>query len=284
MSLINQTAPKTTTYFITVIDNDKTQSAKPVVDNFKTLSKVPIHYVCEENRGIPFARNRALDESLKLGADYIAFVDDDEQAFCDWLSTLYTYLCSYSDCVVIHGRVIPKFPEDTPQQMREIFYTKKERLTGARLQACATNNVIFSTDILRKFNLYFDSSAPFAGGTDTKFFFEVNQRGVPIYECAEAVVYEAVFPSRLKMSWIMHRKYRSGVTTAWIRLRIGVPKLDLVLNSIGSTFLHLTLSVFFAIFFQRTLRNKQLLKTARSLGVLTGIFSIKVNSYANVDL
>ena len=283
-SLIKQTAPSGATYFITVIDNDKSRSAKSVVSNFQIQSKVPIHYACEENRGIPFARNRALAESQRLGADYIAFIDDDEQASCDWLSVLYSYLLSYSKPVVIHGRVIPKFPEDTSKHMRELFYTRKDRPSGTRLQTCATNNVIFSTNIPRKLNLRFDTSVPLAGGTDTKFFFEANQRGVPIYECAEAVVYETVFQSRLNLVWIMRRKYRAGTTTAWRLLQGGNSKLMTASKALFSSNLHFILGIIFTISFQRALRNKQMLKTARSLGILIGTLGVKVNSYAKVDL
>lgn len=282
-SLVNQVDPPKATYSITVIDNDKNQSAKPVVSNFQNKSKVPLYYFCEENRGIPFARNRALDESLKLGADNIVFIDDDECASQDWLSTLYAYSLSHSGSVVIHGRVIPRFPKGTSQHLREIFHTRKERLTGTRLQTCATDNVIFSTGILNEFKLHFDNSSPLSGGTDTKFFFEANRRGVPIYECAEAIVYETVFPSRLNMNWLMRRKYRAGITTAWRRMQERKSKFELIAKSIGGIFFHAFIGCLALLCFHSVKRDKQFLKVAKYSGILTGTFGMNVNSYAVVN-
>lgn len=283
-SLLDQMSPPKTIFSITVIDNDINQSAKSLVSHFQVQNKVTIHYFCEKSRGIPFARNRALDESLKLGVDYIAFIDDDERASSDWLSTLCACLYSYPNPVVIHGRVVPEFPEGTSKHMCDLLFTKKNRQTGTQLQTCATDNVIFPSLVVSKFGLYFDTSNPLSGGTDTKFFLEVNERGIPIYECAEAIVFETVFSSRLKLSWIMSRKYRSGITTAWRRSKEGHSRTILALKTSIDILLRTFLIPIFTLFLLRVPRNKQLLKFARSTGILAGIFGHKVNSYAKVDV
>ena len=146
-SLVDQSNLNDFTYSITVIDNDSNQSAKAIVSRFQRQCKVAVLYFCETNRGIPFARNRALDESLQLGSDYIVFIDDDEAASRDWLSALCANVCSYAAPVIIHGQVIAKFPENTPQYMRDLYRTKKKRSTGTRLKTCATDNVIFPVEI-----------------------------------------------------------------------------------------------------------------------------------------
>ncbi len=283
-SLINQNPLKKTSYSITVIDNDENKSAEPVVNDLEVQSKVPIYYACEKERGIPFARNRALDESVKLNFDYIAFIDDDEQASRDWLGTLYQYLRSYSSDVVIHGRVIHQFPENTPDYMRYSYYMKKERKTGKKLDTCATNNVIFPTTIVREHKVCFDTSEPHAGGTDTIFFFEVNRKGIPIYECAEAVVYETVFPSRLKMSWLLRRKYRSGITTTWRRIKEGNIKPVLTVKALCKISFHTLGGCFNSVCFNSKDRNKHFLKAAKYTGVLAGIIGMKVDSYRNIDV
>lgn len=282
-SLIDQKFSKAINYSITVIDNDKDQSAKSVVGHFQTQNKVPVYYFCEVNRGIPFARNRALDESVKLGANCIAFIDDDEQACPDWLSSLYTCLCSYSEPVIIHGRVIPKFPDGTSKHMRELFYTKKDRPTGTRLQTCATDNVILPTSIISKFNLSFDVSTPLAGGTDTKFFFETNKRGVAIYQCSQAIAYETIFQSRLKVGWLIHRKFRAGITMTWLRLQTGKSKFGLFLKSFEGIFLHLILGFIYIFCFSPLRRDREFLKAAKYFGLLAGAAGIVVNSYKTID-
>lgn len=282
-SLIDQDPPENASYDITIIDNDSNRSAEAVVSDFQSLDRVPINYFCEENRGIPFARNRALDESVKLNYDYIAFIDDDEQASKDWLVTLYMHLKLYYTEAVVYGYVEHKFPDVVPKHIDKEFYLKEIHPTGTSLKTCATNNVLFPTAILRKFNLRFDTSVPLAGGTDTKFFFEANQQGVPIYKCAEAIVCETVFPSRLKISWLLHRKYRLGITTAWLQMKEGCPKFRLTTNALKKILSHSTKGSLRYICFNPVKKNKHFLKAATNLGILAGVMGLETNSYAKID-
>ena len=53
-----------------VIDNDADQTARSVVKRYEDRFD-EIHYHCEPRRGIPVARNRALDEALALPTDRV---------------------------------------------------------------------------------------------------------------------------------------------------------------------------------------------------------------------
>ena len=57
-----------------VVDNDADESSRAVV----TAAKLPwpVVYVVEPERGIPFARNRAVREAAD--SDFVVFIDDDE--------------------------------------------------------------------------------------------------------------------------------------------------------------------------------------------------------------
>jgi len=268
---------------ISVIDNDVQRSAEPIVEKSKNISPYILHYFCEPGRGIPLARNRALTESLAMHADWIAFIDDDEQAEKSWIQQLYSYICQHSEKTVVHGRVIPVFPADAPKHIKELCSPNKVRPTGTRKSACATDNVLFPVSLVEPLGLRFDESSPFAGGTDTIFFTQASNNGIQIFECAEAIVYETIFAERLKMKWLLKRKYRSGITTSWRKQNAGCSSISLIFPSLFKALLHCLVGGLLAIINLKLQRNKQLLKSARETGILAGTLGLRVNSYAKIE-
>src|SRR5262245_9752500 len=97
-TLNRQQTERLFTYSIVVADNDDARSAEEVVEKFRALSVVPIHYYAESNRNIALARNKAVENAT---GDYVAFIDDDEVAVDDWLLHLYkTSLKCQADAVL----------------------------------------------------------------------------------------------------------------------------------------------------------------------------------------
>jgi succinoglycan biosynthesis protein ExoM len=70
-----------------VVDNDESGSAAQVVDTWRSRAG-DISYVIEKRRGIPVARNRAIDEALAQKADALCFIDDDEYPDKQWIVNL----------------------------------------------------------------------------------------------------------------------------------------------------------------------------------------------------
>ncbi len=68
-------------------------------------------YRHQPQRGIPQARNAALDAARELGATHVAFIDDDETAAPDWLAALWAAMVeSGADAVLGCTRYI--YPAD----------------------------------------------------------------------------------------------------------------------------------------------------------------------------
>src|SRR5256885_668732 len=74
------------TYGVVVADNDRQQSAEPVVRAFATHSAVLVEYCVEPRQNIALTRNKALE--LAHG-EFVAFIDDDEFPTEGWLLTLF---------------------------------------------------------------------------------------------------------------------------------------------------------------------------------------------------
>ncbi len=61
---------------VLVVDNNSTDDTRQVVEEESARPGPPIRYVKEAEQGIPYARNRAIQEALN--SDYLVFIDDDE--------------------------------------------------------------------------------------------------------------------------------------------------------------------------------------------------------------
>lgn len=274
--------PADTTVTVTIIDNDSGQSARPVVDALASSFPFVLHYVCEARRGIPCARNRAIEETHALRSDYLVFIDDDEWVRPDWLVQLYGYAQQLGGRVVVSGGVISELPASTPDYIRAAYGNRVYR-TGEKLAACATNNVIIPIHVTRDLGLRFDESDPLAGGTDTIFFVEAVAQGVEIRRCAEALVHEAVPESRANLRWLSKRKYRAGITEAWRKQKKGRSKGRILVSAVALSGLETAGALFVTLAGNKKVATRLWLKACKYWGVANGVVGRKVDSYRSID-
>jgi glycosyltransferase involved in cell wall biosynthesis len=94
---------------ILVIDNNSTDNTHYVLRALGRENGPALRVVKEERRGIVYARNRAIDESM--GSDYMAFIDDDELPASGWLAAAVDALeREGADCV--GGQIRVKVPQE----------------------------------------------------------------------------------------------------------------------------------------------------------------------------
>ncbi len=194
-----------------VVDNDPEGSAQAILEAVRAGFRWELEYRIEPNRGIPFARNAALRAALP-GAEWIAFIDDDEVPGPDWLDELLRVAGEHAADVVT-GRVEIRFESAPPDWVvRGGFFARRTHQTGTRLDRAATNNVVFRTDILSMLAPWFNERMALTGGTDTHFFRRAHRAGACIVWANEAVVTETVPDSRANAAWICRRGLRCGTT------------------------------------------------------------------------
>ena len=281
-SLAGIVVPSGTEVTVMVIDNDQTRSAEGTVTGFIETFPFDIYYHCENKRGIPCARNRAVEETHRLGSDYLVFIDDDEWVEPLWLDLLYTYCKNKGGNIVVSGNVISEFSDQTPEYIHHVF-KRKQWPTGTLLDRCATNNVFVPISVTKDLGLRFDESHPLAGGTDVKFFCKAVTSGVVIEKCAEALVHEIIPENRTTLKWLSKRKFRQGITRAWREKQKGRSSLSIITSSSLDIIINLFIASIMFLIGKKQKRIKRWLKICRSLGVLSGIFGLKVDSYKNID-
>jgi len=197
-------------WHVIVVDNDLEGSALSVIKEISPSFPVPIEYCIEHTKGIASARNKAV--RLAKGVDFVAFIDDDEFAESNWLDEL---LCIQNEyhADVVQGPVLPKF-EQKPKKWITFgeFFSRPRYVTGTKLKYSATGNLLIKNKWLHAFEGPFDLRMNLTGGTDTLFSSKIYQLGAIGVWADDAIVYEYVPKSRAKASWILKRKWRSGIT------------------------------------------------------------------------
>lgn len=155
---------------IAIIENDHKDHNRQRVLDLADNSGLPLHYFHESYTGIPFARNRAVDEALKAQVDWLIFIDDDETANSEWLAAL---LNASSTMVAdaFQGPVRYIYPQSSPHWLEQ--KPRRSFTTGTPMDVAATNNVMFNMRLCKAepegLALRFDTRMRYTGGSDTDF-------------------------------------------------------------------------------------------------------------------
>ena len=170
---------------------------------------LPVRRVFEPRAGIPYARNRALDEAAST-SDRIVFIDDDETVEPDILARLLaTERATGAEAVT--GPSLPRFAPDAPAwAARSRAFEPQRHATGARRPTAFTNNVMVRTEALGEPPMRFDESMRFTGGSDKEFFLRFAAAGRVIAWADDAVAYEWYPRERTSFRWLFQRSFRLG--------------------------------------------------------------------------
>lgn len=200
---------------VLVVDNDAAQSARPVVDAARDRVPFPLEYDVEPVRNIAAARNRAVRLALAAGADFVAFVDDDEVVSPEWIEELLRAQRD-SRADVVQGSVTPVFEEPAPSWMIQGGYFELPRHPpGAELATASTNNVLVAASLLAAHEEPFDPRFGISGGSDALFFTRCRRMGARIIWAPAARVSETIPATRARAGWILQRAFRWGNTSVW---------------------------------------------------------------------
>ncbi len=222
-------------YSIVVVDNDRAQSAKEIVYEWKKRFPVGISYYMEPEQNISLARNRAVTKS---SGDLIAFIDDDEFPEPTWLLKLFDAHKKFSADGVL-GPVIPFYEGKPPEWLfKSGLCVRPSFQTGTILnnsKYMRTGNVLFCRYVLDDLELPFNPRMGRTGGEDADFFTRLLQAGRLFVWCNEALAYEMVPKDRQRMGYFMKRALIRGVTSADQEPFIGIGTLKSVVAVIGYT-------------------------------------------------
>lgn len=262
---------------IIVADNDKEETARPICVELISSSVYPLHYFVEAERGLSSVRNRLLEEAVKLGADLIAFIDDDERPAPVWLIQ---HLRAMDEHVadVCSGPVIPV---SAGQELSN----KKKRATGSRPRHVSTNNVMIKAALVIEQGLRFDPFYNFIGGEDFDFFERSSKLENVHAWVNEALVFETISAERSSLRYTFYRHFTGGINSimrfkrshssmhAWLRF---LPKIiGKYLGAIAYCFLS-------CFKLDKSHFSTAVKKLANGTGYLAGLLNVIVERYRNI--
>ncbi|OAV52741.1 glycosyl transferase family A [Rhizobium sp. WYCCWR10014] len=261
-----------------IVDNDAAGSARATVESFGQTGAYDLIYVIEQNQGIPFARNRALD-SAPPGTDLFCFLDDDEWPVDGWLDAmLETREKNRADCV--YGPVQPVYPENPPEYfIKARVFERKKNKDGQRISYAASNNVMFDYPLIRSWNLRFEEKMRFTGGTDYLFFNQAIRRGMQVFWADKALVHDIVPASRMTWKWVLQRQYRLGNTFAVSEVLHGNLKRRIYRAAYGATRVVLGMVMLPAILISPYWGMRALTHVLRGAGMVNGILGHAYQEY-----
>lgn len=192
-----------------VCDNSPEGSAKTRFDSLRGRPDLPLRYIHEPNTGLANARNAAV--AAARGADFVAFIDDDEEARTDWLSGLLKTQARFKADVVF-GPVDARLPDGHRRHAAyfQAFFSRfgpDESQVLNSFYGCG--NSLLKGEIVA-------GERPFAvshnqmGGEDDMLFSRLLTEGAVLAWAADAHVYEDVPPARALLRYTLRRGFAFG--------------------------------------------------------------------------
>ena len=109
-SLLSLRKPSST-FELVVVDNNSSDDTAAVVQEHRQRALYDVSCVFEHRQGQSNARNRGASEAR---GDIVAFTDDDTLISEDWLLEIEKAFETYSDAVVVGGKILPEWEARRP--------------------------------------------------------------------------------------------------------------------------------------------------------------------------
>jgi glycosyltransferase involved in cell wall biosynthesis len=262
---------------VVVADNDAENHAGLDLCNQTPAYRWPLKAVIAEKRGIAQVRNVLVEEALKLGADFIAMIDDDEWPEAGWIEAFLT--CARQTGADVLGGSILFGQNSTAEGHGDI-----RRPTGTVAMLEGAGNLLIRRAVLEEMAApWFDPAFGLSGGEDKEFFVRLARAGKRFAWADEARAHGDVPEARAGLSWLLRRAYSVGNSDmrVFLKYQPGVFRLAAELAKISAALLLSPLAAVI-LAFSPNRREHALLKLARALGKLSAITGRRTNEYAVV--
>ncbi len=156
----------------------------------------PVAFALEPEPGFSSVRNRAASEAVRLGAEWIAWFDDDQTAHRGWLKRLMAVTELYPQDRMFTGRQRLLYRDTRELAQRRSVWDNP--VTGSDGRRGGTCNALLHRSIFAEDGLgwRFDPDFNLTGGEDTELFNRYHRHCGQVVWVEDAVVFEEVVPDR----------------------------------------------------------------------------------------
>ncbi len=290
-SIANQTVPRGWRFCLVVVENSQMDETEKITNRIKAETGIHLVFEVEPNRGIPQARNCAMSAALKLNADWIVFIDDDETAEPGWLDAYCKATMQY-DVEILRGPVCLAYPPETPDWYPRL--SKPVGETGNSDVMFSTSNLMISQHLISPhgYGLMFNEDMRFTGGSDWEFCTRAVKCGARVIAVSNAVVVEEVAMNRITLQWLLQRKIRICANKSWGRIgKIGwIPSfvfilMQAIIKSVEGIFILLVAAFVlpFLLTKAKYLASKGIISFAAAYGYVLPVLGTLPEPYREVD-
>lgn len=259
-----------------VVDNNPNPETEAICRRAATRLPIPLTYVTEHRCGITYARNRAVDVALSRGADFIAFLDDDDEPRSDWLIQLLDRQAVTGADLVFGSWVLdthmPHWARESGIFRSPVKANHQNKDGRYGLPGCAsTCNTLVGRDILERVAAtgpVFHHTFRFSGGEDKDFFIRAQALGARLTSADMSVINRTHGPERYTARGLLKRGFKNGCSQVSMARSHGTHYrvARLLGTALGKLLLSLVLLPF-SVFSKGSLMHN-LYRMAKALGVL----------------
>jgi succinoglycan biosynthesis protein ExoM len=276
---------------VIVVDNDGNPTSESVVNELCSAFDYPLRYVHQPERGIPQARNTAV-QATDPNTEFILFVDDDQFVDSKWVSELLR-VQKETNADVVGGPVFPVFKEEVPKWVVDGKFFLRSKYDSfedggeVHHRVIKTNNVLIRKSMLDKLDGPFNESMALTGGTDTVMAISLKKLGAKMVWAKHAVAKEWIPASRATKNWIYSRAFRTANTELIFRyVEVGKrQKIKIFVEGILRLIYGITL---WPIYYSKSkLKGKHVLVRHnrlfyRGFGMITSCFGHRFEEYKTI--
>ncbi|MDP4006137.1 glycosyltransferase [Methylobacterium sp. NEAU K] len=212
-SVRGQRLPAGTRAEILVVDNSPDGNAEALVTRFgaEAGGALPVRYLAVPQPGVASARNAGIAAAT---GDWIAFIDDDEEAAHGWLAALIA-VARQGGADAVFGPVHAQAEGGAEIGAFAAYFSRRVcAADGAdvtdRAAYLGTNNSMFSAAACASVAGPFEERLNSIGGEDSLFLRRLVLSGHRFAWAAEARITEWVPPRRLTWTYVRRRRFLSG--------------------------------------------------------------------------
>lgn len=196
---------------IVVVDNSPDGNAKDVVAAAAAASDMAVRYLCVPRPGIASARNAGI---AAAAGDWVAFIDDDEEAAPNWLAALIA-VARLGRADAVFGPVRARAEGGAEIGAFAAYFSRPVTAADGqdithRHAYLGTNNSMFSAACCASVAGPFEERLNSIGGEDSLFLRRLVLDGRRFAWAEEAAITEWVPPRRLTWSYVRRRRFLSG--------------------------------------------------------------------------
>jgi len=215
---------------VSIIDNGSTDQTQQIAEAW-CARRTNAVYLREAQTGLPFARNRAWQET---GAELVVYIDDDAIPEKDWLVRIAeAYRVekdrSPSPCLAVGGRVRLTLPDEKPDTrswlgsnmlgwLSQLDYGPDTFVLDKPLMHLMGANFAVPRDTLEQIG-GFAEDMPGYGGDERYVEAKIRSAGGRLIYVGSAVVHHQIGPDKLTREWFRSRLLAEGKAVAHLRMR-----------------------------------------------------------------